>query len=176
MSEDKKGKSPPGQADQSMDRKQFLKTMAVGVGTVALGTAAGGTGIAAVQSQETTRRDIQGFIRTLLQHPERAKAFLDDPQGFAQEHGILLTQDQAQRVKKGVMEMQPRKMEPGKVQQQVQPGKLRADDCSWHNFPECDHVASAIDRKQQVILPPEQKMGPAGQKQIMPGQMKGKTQ
>lgn len=142
----------------TMDRKQFIKTLGAAIGAIGLGMGAGSV-------SANARRDMQGFIRTLLKEPDLAKAFLEDPVAVAREHEIQLSEADAAKIQRSAQGSRMMEVESGRRDaQMINQGDLRVvpgasggprmNDCSWHDFPECHHVASNIeDQRNQLINP-----------------------
>ncbi len=97
------GKEPSGEPTdepKQMDRGKFLKALGVGIGAVGLGMATG-SHLAARAATEpySTRSGIQKLMRSLLEDPSRAEDFLSNPQAVAEEFGVRLTADDANKIK-----------------------------------------------------------------------------
>lgn len=92
------------------------------------------------KSKEEVQQDIQGFMRTLLADNQIATLFLKSPQDVAKRFGIIVTANEAKRIKHAL--------------ESVVSGKIPvATDCSWHDFPECHHVASGTKPQDHLIRP-----------------------
>jgi len=137
-----------------MDRKQFIKTVGAAVGALGLGLTTGRV------EAKVDRNDMQGFIRTLLQQPELAKDFLTDPQGIARTHGIIISQDDAIKIDEAVGNSIRKIVKPQEVARG--PGGAQMADCSWHDFPECEHVVVNTKRPGEQIINPPGEFRPGG--------------
>lgn len=94
------------------------------------------------ESKEEIQKNIQGFMRTLLTDPQLAILFLKSPKEVAKRFAIKISDKDAKKIKRALESLQA-----GKIPSTV------ADDCSWHDFPECDHIAYGISPSDEVIRP-----------------------
>jgi hypothetical protein len=96
--------------------------------------------IMAKKTKEEVQRDLQGFMRTLLGDSQIATLFLKAPQDVAKRFGIIISAKDATSIKESL--------------ETIVTGKIPvAEDCSWHDFPECDHIAHSINPQEDVIHP-----------------------
>jgi len=92
----------------------------------------------AKKTKSEVQKDIQGFMRTLLADTSIATLFLKSPQEVAKRFGIVVSAKDANRIKASL--------------ETIVTGKIPvADDCSWHDFPECDHIAKGVRPGEEII-------------------------
>ena len=96
----------------------------------------------AKRPKEAVQKDVQGFMRSLLEDPQLAILFLKSPKEVARRFSIAISAKDAQKIKKALET----------IKSGIFPGTV-AEDCSWHDFPECDHIARAANPAEDLIRP-----------------------
>ncbi len=127
---------------QELDRKAFLKALGVGLGAVGLDLMTGGRLLAATSPgpEGAGRTEIQGFIRGLLENPEKASEFLESPEAVAKEFGIVLSERDSQKIQDAIYRVAATKTKTRskiKGKTKLGPGgKMDHDKQSWSKHSE----------------------------------------
>ena len=137
------GSKGTGQKSTGVSRKQFNRMLGVGIGAAGLGAVTGSRAFGSTP-KEAVGRDLEGFMRTLLDQPELARRFLENPEAVAAEHGIRLAREDATKIKESAKELPVKAAQP-----LIKPGGAQGNECDeCINIPECD--CSGVDLKQKV--------------------------
>jgi len=104
----KKDKSGIGETDklqEQVTRKEFLKMLGIGAGVIGVGIATGEMGFAAIDPMARDRVSKQHFIRHLLQNPDKASEFFQNPHNVLDEFGIKLSDQDVHRIQEGLLKI-----------------------------------------------------------------------
>jgi hypothetical protein len=141
--EEETKKTLEGEESRKLDRKEFLKTVGVGIGALALGSVVGGEALASRGRDSEMaplvggRSGIQRLVRYLVEHPEKANEFLMHPIGVAQELGIVVDAREMDLIRNAITEMQQGEEKQfliARVKKPIKKPTRHAD------FAECHHV------------------------------------
>jgi hypothetical protein len=90
----------PPEESTKLDRGKFLKAVGVGIGAVGLGiVTAGQLAAGTTPAPDSGRLAIQKLMRSLVENPEKAREFVENPEVIAAQFGVRLTDDEAKKIK-----------------------------------------------------------------------------